>query len=163
MGEGGGESVGPCADLGGPFPSPLGEGQGWGRKVVQDAHLLGRAQRLRNEGTPFEALLWRRLSRSQLGGYKFRRQHVIGNCIVDFFCAQKGLIVEIDGNTHNPSADSVRDQINALRGYRTARFSNADVGKNIERVAERLLSTLDALPDRWPHPNPSPKGEGKPD
>ena len=72
--------------------------------------------------TPFEAQLWARLSRSQLGGYKFRRQHVIGKCIVDFFCPQKGLI---------------------------------------ESVLELLLSTLNELPNRWPHPDPSPEGEGK--
>jgi very-short-patch-repair endonuclease len=128
---------------------------------VQDPHLLGRAKRLRKNGTPFEALLWRRLSRSQLGGYKFRRQHVIGNCIVDFFCPQKGLIVEIDGDTHEPTKDTVRDRMNAHRGYATLRFTNADVGKNVQGVLDRLLQELDAPPDRWPHPNPSPEEEGK--
>ena len=107
-------------------------------------------------------MLWRRLSRSQLGGYKFRRQHVIGNTIVDFFCPQKALIVEIDGDTHDPARDAVRDQISSLRGYATLRFTNADIGKDIDTVLERLLSELDSLPDRWPHPNPSPEGEGKP-
>ena len=80
--------------------------------MKQDSHLLGRARQLRNDGTPFEAMLWRRISRSQLGGYKFRRQQVIGNCIVDFFCPRKALIVEIDGDTHDPEADAVRDEIN---------------------------------------------------
>lgn len=128
---------------------------------MQDSHLLDRAKRLRTQGTPFEAALWRRISRSQLGGHKFRRQHVIGNCIVDFFCAQKGLIVEIDGDTHDPAADAARDEINLLRSYSTVRFTNAEVGRNIEGVLERLLSILSTLPDRWPHPNPSPEGEGK--
>jgi very-short-patch-repair endonuclease len=129
--------------------------------VKQDSHLLGRAKRLRSNGTPFEAKLWRHLSRSQLSGYKFRRQHVIGNCIVDFFCPQKGLIVEIDGDTHVPDRDAVRDRTNDHRGYRTIRFTNADVGRNIEGVLARLLAELGALPDRWPHPNPSPEREGK--
>jgi very-short-patch-repair endonuclease len=102
-----------------------------------------------------------RLSRSQLGGYKFRRQHVIDNCIVDFFCPQKGLIVEIDGHTHNPKKDRLRDLINEGRGYSTIRFTNAEVGKNLDGVLERLLDELQATPDRWPHPNPSPEGEGK--
>jgi very-short-patch-repair endonuclease len=116
---------------------------------------------LRKQGTPFEARLWRRLSRSQLGEFKFRRQHVIDHCIVDFFCPQRALIVEIDGDTHDPAKDTVRDRIHEMQGYSTIRFTNADIGKNIEGVLERLLETLNALPDRWPHPNPSPEGEGK--
>jgi very-short-patch-repair endonuclease len=129
--------------------------------VKQDAHLLDRAKRLRRNFTPFEAKLWAQLSRSQLGGYKFRRQHIIGNCIVDFFCPEKGLIVEVDGDTHDPEKDRIRDQINASRGFATIRFTNADVGSNIEGVLQQLLSNLNALPDRWPHPNPSPEGDGR--
>jgi len=128
---------------------------------VQDTHLLNRATRLRQNSTPFEAQFWKHLSRSQLGGYKFRRQHVIGNYIVDFFCPQKALIVELDGDTHDAAKDKVRDEINSHRGYSTIRFTDADVGKNIEGVLTRLLATLTALPDHWPHPNPSPEGDGK--
>ena len=96
-----------------------------------------------------------------MGGYKFRRQHVIGNCIVDFFCPRKALIVEVDGDTHEADSDARRDEVNAHRGFTTVRFTNEEVGKNLEGVLARLLSTLEALPDRWPHPNPSPEGEGK--
>ena len=128
--------------------------------MKQDAYLLDRAKRLRQAFTPFEAKLWSRLSRSQLG-YKFRRQHVIGNCIVDFFCPQKALIVEVDGDTHDPEKDALRDHLNTHRGYATIRFTNGDVGGNIEGVLQRLLSELEALPDRWPHPCPSPEGDGK--
>jgi len=111
--------------------------------------------------TPFEAKLWRNLSRSQLG-YKFRRQHVIGNCITDFFCPQKGLIVEIDGDTHEPRRDATRDNQNRRRGFHTLRFTNAEVSKNLEGVLEHLVAVLEQLPDRWPHPSiPSPEGEGR--
>ena len=127
----------------------------------QDSHLISRARNLRNNGGPFEAKLWRRISRSQLGGHKFRRQHVIGSCIVDFFCPAKALIVEIDGDSHDSVKDSRRDQLNEFRGYATLRFTNEEVGKNIEGVLARLLSELRSLPDRWPHPNPSPEGEGR--
>src|SRR6476646_389913 len=102
--------------------------------------------------TPFEAALWRHLSRSQLSGYKFRRQHVIGNCIVDFFCPRKALIVEVDGDTHHAQSDAVRDRINEHRGYRTIRFTNEDVAKNLDGVLEHLLAELARLPDRWPRP-----------
>ena len=128
---------------------------------MQQPHLLGRAKRLRKEGSPFEARLWRRLSRSQLGGHKFRRQHVIGNCIVDFFCPQKGLIVEVDGDTHDPAKDAVRDRLHAERGFSTIRFSNPQVSNEMDAVLQCLLDALEALPDRWPHPNPSPQGEAK--
>ncbi|MCL6698493.1 DUF559 domain-containing protein [Sphingomonas sp. NSE70-1] len=116
---------------------------------------------MRNGTTPFEAKLWRHLSRSQLGGFKFRRQHVIGNCIADFFCPAKGLIVEVDGDTHSVGKDLARDEMHAYQGFATLRFSNAEVGKNIEGVLASILDQLMALPDRWPHPNPSPEGEGK--
>jgi very-short-patch-repair endonuclease len=132
-----------------------------GETVPQDPHLLSRARRLRKNGTPFEAKLWPHLSRSQLGGYKFRRQHVIGSSIVDFFCPQTGLIVEVDGDTHDADKDARRDQLNQFRGYATLRFTNDEVGKNVEGVLERVLTELGTLSDRWPHPNPSPEGEGK--
>ena len=126
-------------------PSPSGEGQGWGAPLKQDSHLLNRAQDLRRNFTPFEAKLWRHLSQSQLGGYKFRRQHVIANCIVDFFCPQKGLIVEVDGDTHDPKQDTLRDALNVGRGYATIRFSNADIGNNIAGVLQFLLAELEAF------------------
>jgi very-short-patch-repair endonuclease len=129
--------------------------------LPQDKHLLDRARRLRNGGTPFEAILWPRISRSQLGGYKFRRQHVIGNCIVDFFCPQKALIVEIDGDRHEPVKDSARGEINRMRGYRTLRFTNVDIATNIDGVLQHLLSALEALPDRWLTPTPPQKGRGR--
>jgi very-short-patch-repair endonuclease len=127
----------------------------------QAPHLINRAQRLRRQMTRFEAKLWTHLSRSQLGGYKFLRQHVVGNSIADFFCPQKGLIVEVDGDTHDSHRDAVRDALNEHRGFTTVRYSNADVGKNIQGVLEHLLGTVASLPDRWPHPSPSPEGEGK--
>ena len=131
-----------------------------GESMVQEKALLRRARDLRNRSTPFEAKLWQHLRASQLGGYKFRRQHVIDNCIADFFCPQKGLIVEIDGDTHEPDRDAARDLNHEQLGYTTLRFSNVDVGSNIEGVLQHLLTILEELPDRWPHPNPSPEGEG---
>ena len=127
---------------------------------MQEVYLVDRAKTLRKAMTPFEAKLWQQISRSQLGGFKFRRQHVIGNCIADFFCPQKGLIVEVDGDTHDPAKDERRDRLNVFRGYETIRFANEDVGKNIDGVLAYLLAKLIALPDRWPHPDPSPEGEG---
>ena len=136
---------------------------------MQESRNLQHARDLRNKSTPFEIILWNYLKRSQLGGYKFRRQHVIDHCIVDFFCPARGLIVEIDGDTHDPARDAIRDERHAAMGYSTIRFANADVAKNLDGILTALSARLDALPDRWrgngvPHPaasrHPSPEGEG---
>jgi very-short-patch-repair endonuclease len=133
---------------------------------MQDKHLLERAKANRKAPTPFEAKLWAHLSNSQLGGFKFRRQHVIDNCIVDFFCPGRGLIVEIDGDTHDPVRDEARDRHHQSLAFATLRFTNEDVASNIDGVLEALLTKLRSLPNRWdkttlPHPNPSPEGEGR--
>ena len=123
------------------------------------------ANELRNNPTPFEIILWKYLKGSQLGGYKFRRQSVIGPFICDFLCPSKGLIVEVDGDTHDAMRDAKRDAVLAELGYFTMRFTNYEVGQSLEGVLDLILEKLDTLPDRWPgkllpHPNPSPEGEG---
>ena len=109
-----------------------------------------------------EKRLWGKLSRSQLGGHKFRRQSVIGPFIVDFLCPQKALIVEVDGDTHVDSSDDRRDAALGEMGYRIIRVVNHEAMHNIDGVCETILSALEQAPDRWasPHPNPSPEGEG---
>jgi very-short-patch-repair endonuclease len=107
-----------------------------------------------------ELRLRRHLRNSQLGGFKFRRQVAIPPFIADLLCPAKGLIVEIDGWTHDAQRDHRRDDFLASRGYTTLRFSNTEVMENVDAVLSRVLETLRSLPDRWPHPNPSPEGEG---
>ncbi|MCB4862450.1 endonuclease domain-containing protein [Sphingobium sp. PNB] len=124
--------------------------------------MAGFAHEMRREPTEPEKRLWAKLSRSQLGGYKFRRQSVIGPFIVDFLCSQKALIVEVDGDTHRAEEDKARDTtLNAL-GHRIIRIANQEVMHNVDGVCETILSALQQAPDRWasPHPNPSPEGEG---
>ena len=118
-----------------------------------------RARSMRNATTEPEKRLWRHLSNGQLG-YKFRRQAVIGRYIVDFLCPAKALVVEIDGDTHEVETDRRRDSFLEQLGYRTIRFTNADVMTNIEGVLDVITRTVASFPDRWPHPNPSPEGEG---
>ena len=128
--------------------------------------LLKRASELRRNPTEPEKRLWRHLSRSQLQGFKFRRQAVIGNYIADFLCPAKALVVEIDGDTHCSRRDEHRDRSLSRKGFTTLRFTNADVTGNMDGVLTSILSKLQELPDRWPdpfvrpHPNPSPEGEG---
>ncbi len=118
---------------------------------------------MRREPTEPEKRLWRQLSNSQLGGFKFRRQAAIPPFIVDFFCPAKGLIVEVDGETHFVAADARRDAALSHRGFTTIRFTNADVMSNIDGVLTLILGRLEALPDRWPSPTPTPplKGRGQ--
>jgi very-short-patch-repair endonuclease len=131
-----------------------------GNNMAQSPKLLGRAKRMRHEATPFEVILWRHLSGSKLAGFKFRRQHVIDNRIVDFFCPAKNLIIEVDGDTHDPEKDAERDEALNAQNYRTLRFTNLQVANELEAVLRTILNSCTDAPERWPHPNPSPEGEG---
>ena len=138
-----------------------------GNGVGSDRKLVERARRMRREPTEFEKRLWRHVSRSQLGGFKFRRQATIDPFIVDFFCPAKGLIVEVDGETHIAEKDRRRDAVLARRGFPTIRFTNDQVRDNMDGVLIAILERLQGLPDRWPgagHDSPTPtpplKGRG---
>jgi len=67
---------------------------------------------LRNNATSAKATLWNMLKKSQVGGYKFRRQHSIGKYVVDFYCPTLQLVIELDGEPH---ADLVSIQLDAER------------------------------------------------
>jgi very-short-patch-repair endonuclease len=130
--------------------------------VVTEKELLERAREMRRNPTELEVRVWRHLSNSQLG-HKFRRQHVIHPHICDFFCPAKGLIVEIDGDTHDHQYDERRDRRLTQKGFGVVRFTNSEVRDNLDGVAATILAVLQERPDRWsgvPHPNPSPEGEG---
>ncbi len=103
---------------------------------------------MRREPTEPEKRLWRHLSNSQLGGFKFRRQAAIPPFIADFFCPAKGLIVEVDGDTHLPESDTRRDALLLARGFPTIRFTNGDVMSNMDGVLTAILQALEGLPDR---------------
>ena len=139
-------------------PPLQGRGRGWGLSANTIAELHERARQMRKSPTEPEKRLWRNLSNSQLDGWKFRRQQVIGRFIADFVCPSAKLIVEVDGETHDAVADAARDAALARIGFRTLRVTNDDVIRNIEGVRLAVEQAL-ALADR-PHPNPSPKGEG---
>jgi very-short-patch-repair endonuclease len=120
-----------------------------------------RAQNMRRAPTEPEKRLWTMLSRSQLGGYKFRRQAVIGSFITDFLCPQKALIVEVDGDTHDSQSDRNRDIALKSLGFFVHHVCNADVVHNLEGVCEAILHRLEQAPDRWAnfHPKLSLEGE----
>lgn len=102
-------------------------------------------QALRSEMTNAEKLLWAKVRNKQLG-VKFRRQHGIGNYIVDFYCPEKGLIIELDGDSHfqnvTQTYDEARDLYMQELGLRVLRFLNSDVEQNMEGVLERISTEL---------------------
>lgn len=74
------------------------------RKVLKQ-----KRKKLRNNLTPGEASLWKFLQKSQLEGRKFRRQHSVGNYILDFYCPGEKINIELDGEYHIPEKDKKRD------------------------------------------------------
>ncbi|MEP2990820.1 MAG: peptide chain release factor N(5)-glutamine methyltransferase [Parasphingorhabdus sp.] len=144
-------------------PPLQGRGKGWGISKARLAILQKRAKAMRLNPTEPEKILWRHLSRSQIGGHKFRRQAVIGEYIADFYCPGRSLIVEVDGDTHDSEKDGIRDRNLMGFGCRTLRFTNEEVMQNMSGVLERIsLSLREAVSSQsgLPHPNPSPEGEG---
>jgi very-short-patch-repair endonuclease len=116
---------------------------------------------LRRRLTDAEAALWRHLRAGQLQGRKFRRQQALGPYIVDFYCHECGLIVEVDGGQHFDVLQLKQDQVRTdwleARGLRVLRFTNLDILNERELVLERILVEVEA---RRPHPSPLPEGEG---
>jgi very-short-patch-repair endonuclease len=87
-----------------------------------------RAQKLRNNATDAERMLWQHLSRRQLEGFKFSRQIPVGPFICDFMCRERKLIVELDGGQHaENNRDVARTAFLEAQGYRVLRFWNNEV------------------------------------
>ena len=99
---------------------------------------------------PAERALWS-LLRGQRLGVKFRRQQPLGPYIVDFFCEQAGLVVEVDGAPHfpRPDRDRVRDALLRAAGLTVLRVPNREVLEHSDRVLDRIRALL-----------PSPSGRG---
>ena len=113
------------------------------------------ASRLRREATDAERLLWSKLRSRQLAGWKFRRQVTIEPYIVDFFCWDAALIVEVDGSQHNEVVDAERTVFLIAAGYRVVRFWNNDVLQNLDGVLEELVLILVQQGSRRPSPSQS--------
>ena len=99
-----------------------------------------RAKQLRENQTQPERILWSVLRGRQLGGLKFRRQHPIEPYIVDFYCAEARLVIEIDGQSHDgkENYDSQRSSYLNQIGLTILRISNDDVIHNLTGVAEAI-------------------------
>jgi 5-methyltetrahydrofolate--homocysteine methyltransferase len=108
------------------------------------------ALEMRNKPTEAEKMLWNVLSNKGIDGFKFRRQHIIGNYIADFICLKSNLIIEVDGSIHqlpeNQVSDAERTKWLLSEGYRVIRFTNNEVLFNIENVIQKISANLVAPP-----------------
>ena len=108
--------------------------------------ILLRARELRHPQTPAETTLWQHL-RNRTIGYKFRRQHPIDRFIIDFYCAEAKLCIEIDGSSHldakQEEYDKARTELLEGLGYKVIRFTNNDVRYNIHAVVDEIVRAVE--------------------
>ena len=112
--------------------------------------LVSLARGLRRAETSAEGFLWSELRNRQMDGWKFKRQVPFGNYILDFFCYDARLAVEVDGATHSEAteiADDVeRTAFLEAHGVRLVRCSNTDVFENLDGVLEMIYLQLGQQP-----------------
>ena len=105
-----------------------------------------RRKELRNSSTVAEVVLWKYLKNRQLDGNKFRRQSSVGPYIVDFFCPEKRVVVELDGaRQFGPAAgdyDDRRTRYLEEREIKLIRFENRRLYRDLEGVLEEIRETL---------------------
>lgn len=106
-----------------------------------------RRKHLRNGMTPEEWMLWAHIRRSQLG-VKFRRQFGVGSYILDFYCFEKKVAIELDGAQHleQKEYDKKRTAYLSSQGIKVVRFWNEDVRKNLESVLLKINSVIENTP-----------------
>ncbi len=94
--------------------------------------------------TPAEERLWNELQAKRFRSVKFRRQHRIGNYIVDFYCGKAGLIIELEGTIHLKRKEYDEERFAILRaaGYRVLRFDNEEVLDDVQSVLDKIYSCL---------------------
>ncbi|HVO68667.1 MAG TPA: endonuclease domain-containing protein [Aggregatilineaceae bacterium] len=114
-----------------PFRTPK-TGRLWGK-------LKPLARQMRHAPTSAEDALWQRLRNRQVAGLHFRRQHSIDRFIVDFYCAEVRLVIEVDGPSHaGPTCDAERQEYLEALGLRVLRVTDAEVLAEIDAVMARI-------------------------
>jgi len=130
------------------------------RKIIlpYNPMLKERARELRKNSTLSEVLLWRHLKGRKMLGHDFDRQKPIGNFIVDFFCNELMLAIEIDGDSHNFKADQDIERQKWLEGLRVRflRFTDLEVKQNIEGVVSFIENSIKEMREPTPAPSPTP-------
>jgi very-short-patch-repair endonuclease len=128
-------------------------------------HVLCCARELRATQTEAEVLLWHLLRNRGFCGYKFRRQHPVSGYILDLYCHEAKLAIELDGGGHGDEEQAAYDEERTKEldgaGIKVLRFWNDELLTNTDAVLEEIFA---ALQDRFPSPgaprHPLPEGEG---
>ena len=107
---------------------------------------------LRRNMTNTEIMIWSKLRRKQVCGYKFRRQYGVGSYIIDFYCSKIKLAVEIDGDTHFQEGIEAYDQQRQAFiegfGIRFLRFTNRDIYENLDGVLETIRRVMKQMSEQ---------------
>ncbi len=119
------------------------------------------ARALRRDMTDTERKLWSGLRGEQLG-FKFRRQHPLGNYIADFACLEPKLIIELDGSQHadDQAYDRARDAFFKAKGFNVMRFPSNTPFQNLDGVLSAILHQLNTLAGVAPIPAFPHRGKG---
>ncbi len=109
--------------------------------MKSDPRLKAHARELRLNMTPAERILWSALRDRRFAGFKFRRQQVFGEYVLDFFCSNARLAIEVDGETHlgKEQSDERRSQWLGQQGVKVLRFWNTHVYDELEAVLEAIF------------------------
>ena len=118
-------------------------------KIPKELHdqLIRRARKFRKNPTEAETELWDALRGRKLGGYKFKRQRVFGPFILDFYCPECKLAIELDGEIHSQQYeyDSVRTEWLQTSGVTVIRFRNTVVLNDTELVLQKIINKCGKL------------------
>jgi very-short-patch-repair endonuclease len=131
------------------------------RKIIPyNPKLKERARELRRTMTLAEVLLWKRLKGGQVLGCDFDRQRPLDEYIVDFYCKELCLAIEVDGKSHNNRhvQDAQRQRRLEELGVTVLRFWDHDVKTDMESVIDRIVGWIRAHPDEPARNPPRPSG-----
>ena len=108
--------------------------------------IFSKAKFLRKDMTLAEEILWKNLKNRKLDGLKFRRQHPLDIFIADFYCHEKKLVIEVDGNVHDiperKEYDDGRSYLLEEKGIRIIRFRNEEVINDIKMVINKIKEAI---------------------
>jgi very-short-patch-repair endonuclease len=116
---------------------------------------VGQARGFRKNTTDPEKRLWSCLRNRKVAGLKFRRQHPVGDRVVDFFCAEAKLAIELDGAGHSRHFGQTSDLDKEIelheKGIRVLRFHNSDILENLDGVLNKIIYVIDPEKSLWPN------------
>jgi len=115
--------------------------------MSRDGQKIDFARRLRRDQMDAEGLFWSQVRNRKLGGYKFKRQATIGPYIADFYCAEKKLVIELDGDQHadNVAYDVRRTDYFASQGITVIRYWNHEIFGETDFLFDALLHRIESM------------------